>query len=138
MVWRGTLLIYDLIGSCVMKQSKYRSIMRLMFEEYIASKEWKKCREKVKKNASGICAKCGEFIGDSGIAHHQDYEHWGKGNFQEVRSCLYLCKKCHNKMPHDNVPFFAKQNFDHTYPEWQELQDAINRLDEDAGPHETK
>jgi len=114
-----------------MKRSKYRNAMYYLFQKYVASDEWKKCRDMVRENAKGVCKKCGEFIGDAGVAHHRSYDHWGKGNFEEANSCLYLCKKCHGTIPHDNVPFFAKRSYDPVHLELSDIEDlreVLNHL----------
>jgi len=102
-----------------LKFPQVRLEMILSFSEYMKSDDWKRVKIEVKKRAEGICADCGKFIGEKGTCHHKYYDDWGKGNSQEVLSCVYLCKRCNIKR-HNNpemkklVPFWAKrdQRFD--------------------------
>lgn len=102
-----------------LKFSQVRLEMILSFSEYMKSDDWKRVKAEVKKRAKGICADCGKFIEKGGTCHHKYYDDWGKGNSQEVLSCVYLCRRCNIKR-HNNpeikklVPFWAKreQRFD--------------------------
>ena len=112
--------------------SKYRMAMSNIFAEYMASDDWKQVRAAVRDNANGKCTKCGKFVNDGGVAHHEYYEHWGKANYEEINSCVYLCKKCHKHVPHNYAPFFAKQNFDPYVVDLDDLRRAIDSLHEDS------
>ncbi|MBA7495108.1 hypothetical protein ES702_05687 [subsurface metagenome] len=96
------------------KKFPYRFEMIGVFFAYNQSDDWKRVRNKVKKRDKGICVDCGKFIGDKGVCHHKHYKNWGKGNREEILSCVYLCKKCHRKK-HNNqktkeiTPFWVKR-----------------------------
>lgn len=102
-----------------LKFPQVRLEMILLFSEYMESDDWKRVKAEVKKRAAGICADCGKIIEKGGNCHHKYYDDWGKGNSQEVLSCVYLCRRCNIKR-HNNpeikklVPFWAKreQRFD--------------------------
>ncbi len=102
-----------------LKYPQVRLEMILSFTEYMESDDWKRVKAEVKKRARGICADCGKIIEKGGTCHHKHYDDWGKGNNQEVLSCVYLCRRCNIKR-HNNpeikklVPFWAKrgQRFD--------------------------
>lgn len=118
--------------SADMRISKYRRALYRIFVDYMASDDWKRVRADVRDRADGKCAKCAQFVGDAGIAHHEDYEHWGKANYEEIHSCVYLCKKCHKYAPHDHAPFFARQRFDPFVIDFDEMRRGLDNLYEDS------
>lgn len=93
--------------------SQFRDKMIVIFQDYIKSNEWRRLRLEVIKRANGKCVDCGEDIESRGIVHHEYYDDWGKGNYEEIMSCVYLCESCHTKRHHKMdpqlVPFFAKR-----------------------------
>lgn len=115
-----------------MRRPEYREAMHQVFLDYMASHDWKRVRTEVRDHANGKCAKCGQFVGDAGIAHHKHYRHWGKANFEEIASCVYLCRKCHRHVAHDHTPFFAQQSFDPCVVDEDDIRRAIESLCEDS------
>ena len=102
----------------------YRQAMVDIFRKYNASDTWQRVREAVIKQSKGRCEDCYEQIKKWGTVHHLSYDNWGKGNIREVMSCVYLCKKCHQKRHNrlkQEIPFWAKID-----PEcWGELEITI-------------
>lgn len=99
----------------MIKTFPYRFEMILTFQQYLNSNEWKNLREAVKKRDKETCIDCNKFIGNNGTCHHEHYRDWGKGNSEELRSCIYLCKECNEERHHDPkmreiVPFWAKRH----------------------------
>lgn len=92
--------------------SEVRNIMIQTFKEYMKSEEWNRLRLEVIKKSDGKCVDCKDEIDSGGIVHHEHYDDWGKGNYEEILSCVYVCKKCHvkrhAKTDSQIVPFFAK------------------------------
>ena len=98
---------------------EFRAMIVEAFRGYIASDEWRFVKQEVTKRDNSTCVDCKKKLpgGKGSIIHHEHYEDWGKGNLNEINSCVFLCKNCHNirhakpdmKM---RVPFLAKQ-----YPE---------------------
>ena len=90
-----------------------REAMVDIFRKYMASDIWQRVREAVIRQSNGQCDDCYRQI-RTGTVHHISYENWGKGNIEEVMSCVYLCKKCnrkrHNGPGKVGVPFWAKRN----------------------------
>jgi 5-methylcytosine-specific restriction endonuclease McrA len=105
------------------------------FRGYIASDEWRFIKQEVMGRDNYICVDCQQKLpeGKGGIVHHEHYEDWGKGNSEEICSCVFLCNKCHNtRLAQQDMklktPFLAKQ-----YPETygvrdDELRDAMRSL----------
>jgi 5-methylcytosine-specific restriction endonuclease McrA len=91
----------------------FRQAMVDVFLKYMASDVWQGVREAVIRESNGQCVDCLRQIRE-GTVHHTSYEDWGKGNIEEVMSCIYLCKKCdrkrHNGPGSVEVPFWAKRN----------------------------
>jgi len=96
---------------------KYQFIMAAAFCDYIASKEWSYVKQKVMERDGFSCIDCKTpiSIGEGGIIHHEHYDYWGRGDWHEIDSCIFLCKKCH-RIRHNKpdmklkVPFWAKSN----------------------------
>lgn len=94
---------------------KYRYLMAEAFHGYIASKEWGYVKQRVMERDDYRCVDCKTELpdGKGGVIHHEHYDDWGKGNYEEVLSCVYLCKKCHNNRHKQTdmklkVPFWGK------------------------------
>lgn len=119
-----------------MKISKFRRALIEVSSKYNASPEWKRTRHFVALNANFRCTKCGKRTkdGDGATAHHTEYTHWGKANFEEVESCIWLCKKCHNHVDHSHVPFFLTRKFTEedgrvfTRKDWREFRNIIDHM----------
>jgi 5-methylcytosine-specific restriction endonuclease McrA len=119
----------------MMVRYKYREIMVEAFRDYIASEKWRIVKQEVMRTDNYSCADCQKKLpeGRGGIVHHKHYNDWGKGNSEEIISCIFLCTKCHNgrhakQNMKSMVPFWAKQ-----YPETigvsdDELRDSMLNL----------
>jgi 5-methylcytosine-specific restriction endonuclease McrA len=116
----------------------YREIMVEAFKEYIASEEWRYVKLEVMERDNYTCVDCGKNLpeGRNGIVHHEHYDDWGKGNREEINSCVFICRKCHNgRHAHlemkRKVPFWAAR-----YPETdgfsdEEFRDAMMKFHRD-------
>ena len=87
-----------------------RKKMLEIFNIYNHSNEWQRVRKQVKERDKNTCVDCKKYV-ENGISHHTKYDNWGKGNFEEVKDCVYLCIPCHiKKHVKMLIPFWARQN----------------------------
>ena len=108
----------------IKKIEDFREIMRIAYIEYTGSYFWQEVRQEVKSRNNSKCVDCGAET-ENGTCHHVSYKHWGKGNYEEIDDCVWLCKKCHNSRHNRNMdeppPFWAKRNFDRIIIDEKEL-----------------
>jgi hypothetical protein len=104
--------------------SRYREELHRVVTLYYASSEWDTVRREVRERDGDVCRECGKDAPD-GICHHSEYLHWGKGNYEEIRSCLWVCGRCHRKVDHSGVPFFMKRSFPDDLYAIQSLKDPV-------------
>ena len=109
----------------LLNKPEFREAMRNAYEHYIASERWKNTREEVRKRDQLVCQDCNELT-KRGVCHHKSYENWGKGNFEEIDDCVWLCQQCHAKRHNcyidENTPFWAKRSFDGNIIELEDLK----------------
>lgn len=96
-------------------KTNFRERMSHIYFEYQKSYLWSNVVNAVIERDKKTCQGCGKQP-QIGIAHHTSYKNWGKGNNEEIRDCVYLCKKCHNARHRKNgdelTPFWASRNYD--------------------------
>jgi hypothetical protein len=106
-------------------KSTFRDQMRDAFTQYIASDRWRNTKNEVKHRDGSRCKDCKRKI-EEGVCHHQSYANWGKGNFEEIADCTWLCLKCHAKRHNNYVdeetPFWAKRFYKDYIIELDELK----------------
>jgi 5-methylcytosine-specific restriction endonuclease McrA len=68
------------------------------YDEYMLSEDWQYVRKQVFKRDSYKCKMCGLFASD---CHHESYDNFGSGDWDEIDDCISLCHKCHNEI-HNN------------------------------------
>ena len=103
--------------------SDIRETMVNAFRKYISSEEWKAVNKEVIKRDKGVCQNCGTTEKNGKVvwqAHHIDYLHFGKANYEEIADCTLLCKRCHSKIHSSldiegKVPFWAQRKYETTY-----------------------
>ena len=66
---------------------------RAVYNQYLASDDWKSVRERVLKRACGVCEGCLEAQAKE--VHHQTYAHVGDEFLFEL---VAICGPCHNRM----------------------------------------
>jgi 5-methylcytosine-specific restriction endonuclease McrA len=118
-----------------MVRYKYREMMVEVFREYTASDLWRYVKKSVMERDNFTCVDCGEKLLNEkgGIVHHKHYKEWGKGNREEIDSCVFLCKRCHDvrhkkqemKM---GVPFWAERDPEIDGVSDEELRVAMQSL----------
>ncbi len=62
------------------------------YREYINSDEWKALRKELIIRAEGCCELCGEYVGQRGEAHHDDYDNLFNETLEDL---TYCCEECH-------------------------------------------
>jgi hypothetical protein len=101
----------------LVRKAKFRNAMRSVYESYQASDQWKNVVAKMKRNAGFICQNCNKSS-VIGACHHKSYKNWGKGNYEEISDCIWLCHRCHAirhaRHSDEEPPFWAKR-FYHDY-----------------------
>lgn len=96
--------------------STVRREMIGVYQSYLSSADWALLRMNVIARDKE-CQDCGRPYAPSvGFAiHHTSYEHWGKGNYEEMWDTELLCSKCHRSADHSHAPFWAKWEADYIY-----------------------
>jgi hypothetical protein len=105
----------------------YRLAMRELYIYYQSSKYWHEVVKAVKERDNNTCQDCGKKDCKL-IVHHEKYDNWGYGDFREIKDCVLLCEKCHNKRHRNfsvDVPFWASRNGELT----RQDQEEINNLE---------
>jgi len=105
----------------------YRLAMRELYIHYQNSKNWHEVVKAVKERDNNTCRDCGKKDCKL-IVHHESYDNWGYGDFREIKDCVLLCEKCHNKRHRNfsvDVPFWASRNGELT----RQDQEEINNLE---------
>ncbi|MBM4145647.1 MAG: HNH endonuclease [Nitrospira sp.] len=96
-------------------RTNFRNRMNHIYQEYNQSRIWLNVVKAVIERDKKTCQDCGTQP-KIGIAHHTSYQNWAKGNNEEIRDCVFLCKKCHNARHRNNrdepTPFWASRNYD--------------------------
>lgn len=64
---------------------------------YYKSEDWKWIREQVWKRHGRLCWACGTTEDGQYDCHHQSYQHFGLGNWEELQDVVLLCRPCHIK-----------------------------------------
>jgi hypothetical protein len=100
----------------------YREAMRALFYTYQNSSDWNYVRKAVKERDNNTCQDCGKKDCKL-IVHHEKYDNWGYGDFREIKDCVLLCEKCHNK---------RHRNFSVDVPFWAMKQGGLNKVDQEA------
>ncbi len=87
--------------------------MRVVFNYYMRSGEWRSLRKRLLAREANWCQRCRCHCWRGYVAHHKGYVNWGKGNTEELNDLMLVCPECHEAIhkslaPHA-VPFWAKQ-----------------------------
>lgn len=113
-----------------MSNYEYREAMRNIFVDYNSSPQWKNVVEQVKYRDNNTCQDCGKKDCKL-IVHHEKYDNWGYGDFREIKDCVLLCEKCHNKRHRNfsvDVPFWASRNGELTRQEEEEINNLEREI----------
>jgi len=108
----------------------YRLTFKELYSYHQNSKYWKKVVKAVRERDNNQCVDCGQTKGKL-IVHHTNYDNWGYGDIREIKDCVLVCLKCHNKRHRDNsvkVPFWASRNGELSRQEQEEMFKAIKEI----------
>jgi hypothetical protein len=108
----------------------YRLAMRELYICYQGSKYWHEVVKAVKERDNNTCRDCGKKDCKL-IVHHEKYDNWGYGDFREIKDCVLLCEKCHNKRHRNfsvDVPFWASRNGELTRQEEEEINNLEREI----------
>jgi 5-methylcytosine-specific restriction endonuclease McrA len=106
----------------------YRLSFRELYMAYQRSKYWNKVVQEVRLRDNNRCRDCGQTKGKL-IVHHTNYDNWGYGDYEEMKDCVLVCQKCHDKRHRYNsinVPFWAWRNGESSRQEEIQNKETIN------------
>lgn len=109
--------------------SPYREVMRLVFELYNASEDWRANKRESLVSHDETCRKCGAAYE---IMHHESYENWAMLDW-ELQDLVPLCQKCHTQLHRSAkgpvVPFWAARNCKTSNVLWRDVQDLYRSVE---------